>query len=163
MKADYAQATIASIRRVFESMVPIPIQIMAQQDVANGGLPSPQITGDIMAMVGMAGANLTGTLSLFLPAEMATHMAGIFFHKPFGELTPEVLEVVGEIANIIAGGIGGNLADSEEVFRFSMPTVMLIQNQGMFYPSADVQHVIIPVQAEQYTFFVSTAIKTKER
>lgn len=149
------EITIGSIQRVFGGMVPIEVAIgTISSDTAS------QVKGDVMAMVGIAGKQVSGTISMFVSAKLATKMASLFLGRAIETIGNEVFEIVGEITNIIAGGITAALS-TDEIFKFSMPTVMMINNQGIYYPSSDIQYVAVPVHAEDADFFITTAIKYK--
>lgn len=77
----------------------------------------------VAALVGMAG-HYTGTGTVFCSTELACKLAGAMLMSEFGEVCPDVLDAMGEIANMVIGNIKTNLEERFGPIGLSTPTVI---------------------------------------
>lgn len=93
-------------------------------------------TSDPGSVTGMIGVH--GQVSGFITVNMAEHVArtaiaGLLQDK-FDTLTPQVIDGVGEMTNIISGGIKSGLASTPWTFsHVTVPSVIIGQNYQIAY------------------------------
>jgi chemotaxis protein CheX len=81
----------------------------------------------IVALVGLAG-DWIGTGSLSCSAEMARNLSGSFLMQEFTSVDEEVLDAMGEIANMIFGNVKTALEERLGPMGLSIPTVIFGRN-----------------------------------
>ncbi|HEX7569086.1 MAG TPA: chemotaxis protein CheX, partial [Verrucomicrobiae bacterium] len=80
----------------------------------------------ISGSVGFAGETVTGAVYLHLPAPLATHITAAMLGLP-AEETPgdsDVNDVVGEVTNMLAGGLKSWLCDAGAVCALTTPAII---------------------------------------
>ena len=102
---------------VFETMLNIPIS------VANPGpLPASRISG----AMGIAGEQVTGTVYVHLPEALAREAARALLQATPGQTAgdTDIHDMVGELANMIGGGLKSRLCDADVFCAMSTPSVI---------------------------------------
>lgn len=99
-------------------------------------------SGSVTGLIG-----LHGEVSGFITVNMAEHAAmsavGGLLQDEFEKLTPQVVDGVGEITNIIAGGIKRGLAGTQWGFRYvTVPSVIVGQNYHIAF-AAGLQYLSV--------------------
>jgi chemotaxis protein CheX len=102
--------------------------------------------GTITGLIGIHG-EVSGFVSLNLPEAVARAAVGGLLQDRFDKLTAQVIDGVGELANIIAGGIKRGLAGSKWGFsHVTVPSVIVGRNyqiayaKGLEYVCATFEH-----------------------
>jgi chemotaxis protein CheX len=81
--------------------------------------------GPITGMLGVHG-DVSGFVTLNMAEKVAMHAVGGLLQEKYEVLTPQVIDGVGEIANILAGQIKGHLSGSKWGFsRVTIPSVIV--------------------------------------
>jgi chemotaxis protein CheX len=88
---------------------------------------SPTSSGEVMALVGLAGA-WAGTGTFSCPADLARHISGSFLMQEFPAVDEEVLDAIGEIANMVLGNVKTSLEEELGPMGLSIPTVIFGRN-----------------------------------
>jgi len=83
--------------------------------------------GGIMALVGIGGA-WTGAGRLLISPKMACTLAGALLMSTFEGVDEEVLDAIGEIANMVVGGTKTILEEELGPLSLSIPTVIFGKN-----------------------------------
>ena len=141
---------LESAKQTFETMVFMPLTCEEAEGKEKGS-PSGSISGTI----GLAGETQSGTLSLMFPMSLAK----IIFRSMMGmqESDPvednEVHDVVGELANMVAGGAKSRLQEKGFNFKIGLPTVVVGENHYLD-PPKEVQTMVIPMVLEKGVFFL---------
>jgi CheY-specific phosphatase CheX len=107
----------AIVPNVFETMLNLPIT------VANpGALPASRISGAL----GIAGEQVTGTVYVHLPETLAREAARALLQATPGQAASDtdVHDMVGELANMIGGGLKSKLCDADVFCAMSTPSVI---------------------------------------
>jgi len=120
VEAAAVQAYLARhLTEVFATMLSLPAEILA--DAAPGGA-----SGRVSGSVGFVGETVTGAVYLHVPAALAGHMTGAMLGLP-AEETPgdaEVNDVVGEVTNMVAGGLKSWLCDAGAACALGTPAII---------------------------------------
>jgi len=92
-----------------------------------------QNPGCVTGMIGVHG-NVSGFITVNMAEEVAKNAVGGLLQDHFAKLTPQVTDGVGEMTNIIAGGIKNGLAGSPWSFsNVTVPSVIVGQNYHIAY------------------------------
>jgi len=110
---------VRHLAEVFLTMLSLPAVPLA-------ALPSVDANEHISGSVGFAGETVTGAVYLHLPAPLATHITATMLGLPAAE-TPgdsDVNDVVGEVTNMLAGGLKSWLCDAGAVCALTTPAII---------------------------------------
>ena len=146
---------VESCEEIFSLMLPMQMNpdTMNQRPLPFD-IKAPGLSDDVVASIGVTGV-YNGTISLFLPLDMALNMAGWLLEDTYTELNQEVYESVGEIINLIAGGLKNRLSTPEqEIFELSIPIVISGAGKHIFHGS-DKEIIAIPIDTDKGLFLVS--------
>lgn len=89
--------------------------------------------GSVTGMIGVHG-DVSGFITVNMADEVAMAAVGGLLQEKFQSLSSEVVDGVGEITNIIAGGIKNGLSGSKWAFsRVTVPSVIVGQNYRIAY------------------------------
>ncbi len=129
MNVEYINPFVLSVINVFRTMVGIELQ-RGDPFVKRGFQPRHDISG----IIGLSG-KAKGTVVLCLEREMAlTTTAALLGMKPDStQITADVIDAVGELTNMIAGGAKAKLAQFE--MSVSLPTVITGRGHCIEFPS----------------------------
>ena len=107
------------LQSVFETMLSLPAAPTPGANLA-------AFEGDHLAgTVGMAGEKVTGQVYLHLPAAFGVTVAAAMLGLPAEELgEAEVKDVLGEVTNMIAGGLKSWLCDAGAACALTTPAVI---------------------------------------
>ena len=101
---------------VFASMVFIDIR----PESDDSGEPD----ADMTSMIGLAG-DLKGILAVKCPALVAQEVTGAMLGMEVDELGEDVKDAIGEIANMVAGGLKASLTDCGRKVELAIPTTAI--------------------------------------
>lgn len=90
----------------------------------------------ITGMIGLAGP-YKGNIAIHFSKDMALKSIEAMLGMAFDDLTDETKDAIGEIANIIAGGVKTELSASGIDFDLSLPTVISGENYQVFFNEAN--------------------------
>ena len=121
MKADVSGACeflTRHVAMVFETMLSLKIARSEKERPITG----ERITGT----VGFAGEAIKGVLYLDMSARTANQIAAVMLGQPLSEIPAdhEVNDVIGELSNMIAGGLKSWLNDSTAPCAISTPAII---------------------------------------
>jgi chemotaxis protein CheX len=109
----------SNTEKVFSTMLSLPIQARpADEDPL---LLAP--TGGIIALVGFAG-QWSGSGTIRCSADLARNISGKLLMTEFDQINEEVLDAMGEIANMIVGNFKDSAASILGILGLSTPTVI---------------------------------------
>jgi len=104
---------------VFDTMLGLPVRAGAASSCAVEVGPADGVA----ALVGMAG-HYTGAGSVVCSGELACKLAGAMLLSEFTEVCPDVLDAIGEIANMVIGNIKTNIEERFGPIGLSTPAVI---------------------------------------
>jgi chemotaxis protein CheX len=147
---DLLPAFIESAGDVFRTMVFLPVT-PGQPSEKNRGTP----TGAISGTIGLTGEEISGNLSIILSMPLATKvfrsMMGMDANTEVN--AQELTDVVGEIANMVAGGGKSKLQEAGVNFKIGLPSVVVGENHHI-EPPKDVDTVVVSMGTEAGEFFL---------
>ncbi len=82
------------------------------------------IESNISSLIGLAG-DVRGILAVKCPASVATGITGAMLGMDIAEIDEDVKDAMGEIANMIAGGLKVALAPFEKNIELAIPTTVV--------------------------------------
>lgn len=82
-------------------------------------------TGDITGVIGFADQNITGSISLSFPEATALYVYNQMTGEHILQITRNVQDSIGELANIVAGGAKTILSQEGISFHISVPSVIV--------------------------------------
>ncbi|MFH0879484.1 MAG: chemotaxis protein CheX [Lentisphaerota bacterium] len=139
-----------SATTTFETMVFLPV-LAGTPESKNKGGP----TGYISGTISLASDDQSGTLSLIFPMDLAKaifrSMMGMQDADAVAE--GEVHDVVGELANMVAGGAKSRLQDIGFNFKIGLPTVVVGENHYL-EPPRNVQTMVMPMNTSKGMFYL---------
>jgi len=74
-------------------------------------------------------------LSLHFSSDMACKMASSLIGIPVTQADENVRDAVGELSNMLAGGLKKQLSDTDNMFKISIPTVIVGMEYSMHGPA----------------------------
>lgn len=151
--ADVREFMTHHLMEVFETM----LSLKARPASKSGG---PQLGDRITGSVGFAGETVTGAVYVHLSTPFANQAAAAMLGLPPEETAGEsdVNDVVGEIANMLTGGLKSWLCDAGAECAVSTPAII----RGTAFdvePVPDVQRECVAFDCNDDRFFVEIHIK----
>ncbi|MDP8208521.1 MAG: chemotaxis protein CheX [Candidatus Electryonea clarkiae] len=118
--------------------------------------------GDITGIIGFAESKVTGSIALSFPQETALEVYKMMTGETAHNLNSNVQNMIGELANIIAGGAKTTLAEEGLTFHVSIPSVIVGKNHKVSH-NLNVPAVVIPFTMGNFSFLVEVSIELKDR
>lgn len=113
------QILIDATLEVFTSMIFLEI---APEIVAEGEIIP--IEANLISLIGLAGG-LKGVLAIQCPAEVASGITGAMLGMDVDELGEDSKDAIGEIANMVAGGLKAALAEHNRSIELAIPVAVI--------------------------------------
>jgi len=113
---------------------------------------------NVSGMLGFSG-DLKGMLTIHCPDAVAQAITANFLGMDIDSVNDDVKDAIGELANMITGGVKDALAESGEGIRLSVPTTIAGRSYSLASLS-DTHWVIIPFSTEKGEFLVELKCKT---
>lgn len=154
MEPQVAQAVQKVARDVFQSMVFLPLEAMVPR-----ALGENQTRYDLTGTIGLSGDS-PGAVGVRFPKALAAKVASAMLGSPITEDSLEVQQTVGELTNMIAGGMKNELDPAGIRFDISIPTV-IAGDQHTFNILANVDGIVVPFNVDGSQFVVEVCMKRK--
>jgi chemotaxis protein CheX len=122
MDAGFVNAYLIAVKNVFRTMFGVDI-VMGKPALKKTKLSSAEITG----MIGFAG-DKRGNFSLALTKPSATFMYKAMIGETITEITPDLVDAIGEITNIISGQFRVEIEKLGYKLSAALPTVIVGHN-----------------------------------
>ncbi len=128
---------------------------------SQAGEPSPDSGGPgpidgVSAMVGIVGP-WSGTGAVSCEEKLACRLAGAMLMSEYTEVNEEVLDAMGEVANMIIGNIKTNLEDELGCLALGVPTVTF-GNHFATRSAAKHSWTLVPFTCEGFQLFVQVLL-----
>lgn len=154
MNKTIADSVVKVAKEIFQTMVTIPLEAGSAHEESNSNIPF-----DLTGIIGLSGKN-PGALGVRFPKRLAAKVAEKMLGTPVSETSLETRDVVGELTNMIAGGLKNELDKVNFHFEISIPTV-IAGDQHTFTVMGDAPAIIIPFSSEGESFIVEVCFKGK--
>ena len=139
MKVEYINPFITSVTSLFDTMLGVALT-RGRPFVKDGLLPEHEISG-IIGLTGKA----KGIVVLSLCKETALRAAEVLLDEKLTSIDNDVVDAVGEMANIVAGGAKAQL--EQLAMSVSLPTVVTGKDHSVGFPS-NVTPIAMPFHCE---------------
>jgi len=106
---------------VFASMIFIEIQPQAATDE-----PVADFNPNISSLIGFAG-DLKGILAIHCPKNVALEITAAMLGMEVNELDEDAKDAIGEVANMVAGGLKVSLGELDKKIEIAIPTTVIGQ------------------------------------
>jgi len=116
----------AALREIFSVMFKDQAKVVGSARVAD--------SARISSVVGFTG-RLSGMLALHFSVEMACRMASRLLGMSITQPDENVRDAVGELSNMLAGGLKKQLSSTDNMFKISIPTVVVGVEYSMHVPA----------------------------
>jgi chemotaxis protein CheX len=145
---DFAKNIVESTEEIFATM--IFMDIAAQKPLPQQKL---SLEHHVSAMIGLSGSSLTAMLGIHCPMEVGLAIAGAMLGMDIEEIDSDVKDALGEIANMLAGGLKERLAGIDDTLSLAIPTTVAGKSYNITAPKG-YQQELIPFTIKQGQFFV---------
>lgn len=153
----FVEGIVQSCKEIFEMMLPLRLTEKMFIKPLPFNILLESINEDVFASIGLTGAN-SGTISLCLSRKLALDIAGWLMDDKYTEYNFEVYESVGEILNMIAGGLKNRLStDEQDLYDLSSPIVISGKDKNIYH-SKKHEHIVTPVETDQGIFYIILAL-----
>jgi chemotaxis protein CheX len=139
MNVEYINPFVTSVISVFHTMLGAELT-RGQPFVKTGSQPRHDISG----VIGLSG-KARGTIVLSLDREAALRTTEVMIHERPLHIDANVIDAVGELANMIAGSAKARLEEFE--LSVSLPSVIMGKGHCVEFPS-NTQPICIPFECE---------------
>jgi chemotaxis protein CheX len=116
-----------------------------------------QALADVSGIIGLAG-EASGAVVVSFPFALAGRIYETMTGETVASGDPALTDVVGEIANMVAGGAKGALAEVEVNFRIGVPSVVVGPIHSVT-TKTDAPCIVVPFQLGSETFWVQVSLK----
>ena len=144
---EFTKKIIASTEEIFNTMIFLNIS-------SAGALPEgKQILGcHLSSMIGLSG-DISAMLSIHCPGAISLDIAGAMLGMEIEVIDADVKDALGEIANMVAGGVKEQFASENINLELAIPATISGKSYNVPSPTRG-NRVIIPFNLEQGQFFV---------
>lgn len=120
--------------------------------------PDPKNLDEVTGIIGLAGET-AGAVVLSFSRETAIKLAGVMAGKQFFTLSNEVIDIVGELVNIVAGNAKKDLLEFR--ISISLPGVLIGKDSSIKWPTG-IPVITIPYTSELGPFSVNVSLQVGE-
>ena len=113
---------------------------------------------DASGSIGLIG-EITGTVNVNFETDVICKITSNMLGEEHVEIDDTVVDSVGEIANMVAGGAKGEMQAKGMNFNIALPNVTVGPKHSHAFP-ADIPTIVIPFTTEQGDFTVEVCIRT---
>ncbi|MEE4242935.1 MAG: chemotaxis protein CheX [Desulfopila sp.] len=143
---------IAATVEIFTSMVMMDVAVSSVQD-QNIETYEDTITG----VIGLAGTH-KGVLAIHVPHNVAFAITGNFLGMEIEEMTEDVEDAIGELANMLGGNVKSILSEKGRDIDLSLPSTISGKEYG-FHTIAGAEKTFIPFDCQNGTFYVELQLE----
>lgn len=143
---EFAKKIAHATEEIFNTMIFMEISAAAPSSAEQ------VISCHVSAMIGLTG-DFTGMLSIHCPEPVGLAITGAMLGMDLEETNADVKDALGEIANMIAGGLKAAFAAEDIALEIAIPTAISGKSYTISSPTGS-DRVIIPFNVAQGQFFV---------
>jgi CheY-specific phosphatase CheX len=145
------------LRHFREAVIEV-MQTMANLEVHSSKVFEKHAAGwpraDVSGNIGLVGDKVVGGFALLFPREAVLTIASNMLYEEFTDITGDVSDCVGELCNIVCGGVKKRFAEEMKIrFNLTQPTVIRGENHTQYHM---VHHPVsvIPFDFEGKQFYL---------
>lgn len=144
---EFTKKITESAEEIFSTM--IFMDLAAQEPLVEG----KQVMGcHISAMIGLTG-DLSAMMGIHCPEEVGLAIAGAMLGMELEEIDADVKDAMGEIANMVAGGVKERFSPENVNLELAIPTAISGKSYSISSPKSS-NKIVIPFSVEQGQFFI---------
>ena len=136
-KRQLATYLVEITKDIFDMMIPLPLQIGKSSAVGGSG-----VLDGVSAIIGIAG-DFSALIKAHCSTPGALAIAGALLGEEMAEVNADVEDAIGELANMLAGGLKGKFGTLGAKLEIAIPSVVSGQKYSIKQP-ADVTGVRVP-------------------
>lgn len=144
---EIAKKIVASTEEIFSTMI---FMDLSAADPMSAG--HENLNCHVSSMIGMSG-DITSMLGVHCPGDVGKALTSEMLGMEVEEIDSDVKDTLGEIANMVAGGIKAAFAAENVNLELSIPTTIAGKSYTVASPTES-NKVIIPFDVESGRFFV---------
>ena len=144
---DFTKKIIHATEEIFNTM--IFMQISSGPALTEG---QEVLDCHVSSMIGLSG-DFNSMLSIHCPGKIGMAITGGMLGMDVEEIDADVKDTLGEIANMVAGGLKESFATENVKLELAIPTTVTGKSYTVSSPTRS-DRVIIPFELEQGRFFV---------
>lgn len=144
---DVGQAIIDGTKEVFSTMLMVELETGKPIEGKGGDVDS-----NLTSMLGL-GKDIQGMLAVHCPAVVAKDITGTFLGMEVEELDDDVKDAIGEIANMVAGGLKIFFQENGKDIELAIPTTV-VGNSFRTAGMSKATRVAVPFSMNGTTFLV---------
>ena len=114
--------------------------------------------GDISGIIGMAGEQTKGSLAISFPEKTIVDITSKILMEKMSQLDETVVDMVGEITNVITGGAKKILSERGYKFEMAIPTMVIGKNHCIRHKTTG-PIIVIPFETKAGPFFAEVCFK----
>ena len=157
MKVEYVNPFLESLHNLFDTMLGCPVERGEPGITKSNGNPR-----EITALIGLSG-NVKGTVALAFPNNTALAMVSRLMGMEIKTIDETIIDGLGEIVNIVAGGAKAKLSELESPpIDLSLPTVVRGSSYTVSYPSGSTW-LELPFSSELGKFDLRVTLEIKQK
>lgn len=137
---------IAATKEIFSTMVMMEITL---DEIMKEHGP---LTDTITAMIGLAGTH-KGVLAAHFPYPVAMAITSSFLMMDVNEMSDDVHDAMGEIANMLGGNVKTILSEKGKDINLSMPST-ICGSEYHFQSDKDVDKVVVKFGTDKGSFMI---------
>ncbi len=144
---EFAKKITETTEEIFSTMIFMDITPQAQLEATK------EVLGcHVSAMIGLTGG-FSAMLGIHCPEAVGLAITGEMLGMEITQIDADVKDALGEIANMVAGGIKERFCAENVSLELAIPTAVSGKSYTISAPSGS-NRVIIPFQVEAGTFFI---------
>jgi chemotaxis protein CheX len=116
-----------ALKEIFATMFGSEARVIPHSEVVD--------TSRISSVVGFTG-RLSGMLGMHFSTEMACNVASGLLGLPLTQPDENVRDAIGELSNMLAGGLKKQLSSTDNMFKISIPTIVSGPEYSMHVPTS---------------------------
>jgi len=143
----YADMLAESTREVFETMVLLPLAVLPIQESR-----PVQLIKSVSALLGLSGG-LRGMLAIHCPEAVAFAICEGMLGEAPEVVDEEVKDTIGEIANMVAGGLKTRLLENECEIELAVPS-LIAGNRYAVSLLSRAERLLLPLKTDAGTLLL---------
>ena len=157
MKVEYINAFVESTVNALQTMA----MLSPKREEIKIKKEGESATFDISGLIGIAG-EAVGSVVLSFPESTALKVVSNFIGEEVTEVNRDVLDAIGELTNIIAGGAKKIFSEHGHHFKISIPNVVHGKDHKINRPK-NVPCILVTFNSEAGKFAVEVSLKIDEK
>ena len=148
MNVEFINPFIAAFKNVLETMAQIELAAEAPKKKAD-----EIARGDVTGLLGMTGPQIKGSFSITFEEDLALEIMSRMLGEKPTSIDAEVIDLVGELTNMVAGGAKNSLGDSGYDFGMATPVVVSGKDHTISH-RVDGPKLILPFKGQTGKAFI---------